>query len=669
LDNKEQHKTRVFRLILILLPLLFFALLEGVLRFIDYGGDLSLFRETVVNGKAYYTINPDVTKRYFRTIQVRAMVSNDMFEKEKRPNTYRIFCLGESSTLGYPYMFNGSFPSMLKVRLESMWPDKNIEVVNLGITAVNSYTAADFTKELVAYKPDAILIYCGHNEFYGALGVGSTEGLGKTRWVVKTYLAMEGWRTFRLLRDGLNAIREKLGSDRTHGRDATVMEGMVRNREIVYGSDDYVAARDNFRGNLEDIAQLGAAHSIKVVFGTLVSNLSGLAPFVSTFSSGTETSKRDEWAQLYKEAEVSYEKSEFATAEAHLLTALKIDSLPAKGHFLLAKIYQKSGRFEPAAKEYGLARDFDALRFRAPSEFNTIIRDVASRYNLPVAESEKLIAGKSEQGIIGDEFAVEHVHLNVNGYFLLSEAFYQAMADNGFIAQRERWNWKLERGENEQRAEVCVTPLDSVMASIRLFVLKNSWPFRDGGISVQQFNARTDLERLAKSYLMKEVSWEQAHVKAAERYESEGKLNEAAREYRALARVTPHNTSPHLRLGQLLLNIGDDNGAKLAFEKSLRIGGSYYAHHGIGLVLFRKKEFENAVGQFRKALQFTNGIAPAAIVETQQLFAVALASAGDLSEAETVAQSIVSAHPEQTQAKDLLDRIRREKSKSGGKLP
>ncbi len=649
--------------------MLFFALVEGVLRFIDYGEDLSLFRETVVNGKTYYTINPDVTKRYFRTIQVRAIVSNEMFEKEKGSDTYRVFCLGESSTLGYPYMFNGSFPSMLKDRLETMWPEKNIEVINLGITAVNSYTVADFANELVAYSPDAILIYCGHNEFYGALGVGSTEGLGKSRWVIKAYLAMESWRTFRLLRDGVNAIREKLGSDWRQGRHATVMEGMVRNREILFGSDDYVSARDNFRANLEDIAQIAASHNIKVVFGTLVSNLSGLAPFVSSFSPGTGTMKRDEWARHYKEAEDSYEKNEYAAAEAHLVAALAIDSLPAKGHFLLAKMFEKTGRLEPAAKEYRIARDYDALRFRAPSEFNSVIRDVASRYSLPVAESEKLIAEKSEHGIIGNQFALEHVHLNVDGYFLLSKAFYQTIADNGFIAPREKWNWQLEVSENEYKAEVCVTPLDSVMASIRLFVLKNSWPFRQGGINVQQFEARTGLERLAKSCLMRELTWEQAHVKVAEQYESEGKLLQAAREYRSLANVTPFNPSPLLRLGQLLLNTGDDNGAKLAFEKSLKIGGSYYAYQGIGFVSLRRKEFDTAVGQFRQALQFTNGIAPAAIVETQQMLAVALASGGKLAEAETVAQSIVSAHPELTQVHDLLDRIRREKSKPGAKRP
>jgi tetratricopeptide (TPR) repeat protein len=207
------------------------------------------------------------------------------------------------------------------------------------------------------------------------------------------------------------------------------------------------------------------------------------------------------------------------------------------------------------------------------------------------------------------------------------------------------------------------------MASIRLFVLKNSWPFREGGISVGQFEARTNLERLAKSCLMREVTWEQAHVRAAEQYESEGKLREAASEYRALTKVTPFNPSPFLRLGQLLLNAGDDEAAMHAFEGSLKIAGSYYAHQGLGFISLRRKEFGNAIGQFRQALQLTGGISPAAVVETEQLLAVALASSGKLSEAESIAQAIVSAHPEQDQARLLLDRIRHELSISARQRP
>ena len=49
-------------------------------------------------------------------------------------------------------------------------------------------TADDYAQQLRALlptgaawsqEPDAVLIYAGHNEYYGALGVGSTESLGR----------------------------------------------------------------------------------------------------------------------------------------------------------------------------------------------------------------------------------------------------------------------------------------------------------------------------------------------------------------------------------------------------------------------------------------------------------------------------------------------------------
>ena len=666
---QTRKKLIAFRLVVFLLPIFFFGVLELTLRYAEYGGDLGLFHDTIVNGKTYYVVNPDVTKRYFRTIQVRAIASNQLFEKVKRPNTYRIFCLGESSTLGYPYMYNGSFPSMLKERLESAWPDKNIEVVNLGITAVSSYTVADFTNEVMSYQPDALLVYCGHNEFYGALGVGSTEGLGKSRRIIKAYLALEQWRTFRLIRDGINSVKEMLSSNKSQGREATVMEGMVKNREIEYGSDDYTTAVKNFRANLEEIAETASTNKVRLVLGTLVSNLGGMEPFISMHSTPLDQPGREEWENLYRSALEHFRSRQWSESESAIRQALQRDSLPANGHFLLGRVYEQAGRFVDAENEYSVARDFDGLRFRAPSDFNGVVREVAARHGIPLADGEKLIAGKSKNGIIGNEFLLEHVHLNVDGYFWLAKAFYEAMSDGGCIAPKAQWYQKPNKSDAEYRSEVSVTPLDSVMASIRLYVLMNSWPFRDSGISVQQFDAKTDMERLAKSCLLREVTWEQAHVKAAEQYEAQGNLRAAAEEYRDLAKATPTNASPLLRLGQIYLNIGDDRRAEVAFAKALQDGENYFAYQGIGFARLRRNDFEGASEHFRKSLQLARGIAPDAIVELQQMLAVALAGSGKFDEAEKIAQSIVSLHPEMAQARQLLGRIQLEKNKTKAKIP
>ncbi|HTY38477.1 MAG TPA: tetratricopeptide repeat protein [Bacteroidota bacterium] len=653
------RRTRVFGAVLFLVPLAFFAALEGSLRVLEYGGNLNLFIETNQNGKAYYGVNPDVTNRYFRTFQVKAMVSNELFEKAKGENTFRIFCLGESSTLGYPYMFNGSFPSLLRDRLQATWPQKNVEVINLGITAVSSYTVADFVHELVNYQPDALLVYCGHNEFYGALAVGSTEALGKSRWMIQTYLWLEHVRSFLLMRDCIDWIRGLFTSRQNEGREATVMEGMVKNKEIPFDSPDYAVARDNFTANIEEIANVAEAHKIRLVFATLVSNLSGLAPFSSVH--GFHQTGLAEFQNHELAGEQAFASNDPVTARKELSSATSIDSSYAMTHFLLGKIAERQGEYRVAAREYQLAKDQDALRFRAPSEFNTIIRQVARKHSIPVADAESLLTVRSEHQIIGPQFVLEHVHLNVDGYFLLAQSFYDAMRGNGILASREQWHALPEPNELELRAGTGVTALDSAMASIRLFVLMNSWPFKQGGIGVRSFDPKTELERLAKSCLMRELSWEQAHVKAAEMYEKREEVGSAIEEYRCLAKATPFNNSPLLRLGQLLLRVGKDDDAIRAFQRALKISPNFHAMQAIAFLHLKKNRFEDAAVEFKKALQYADGVPSTTIVETQQLFAVSLAGSGKLDEAESVVRGILLVHPEQSDARAILERIQKQK--------
>ena len=81
------------------------------------------------------------------------------FGKKKQKNTFRIFVLGESAAMGFPYPNNISFQRMLKYQLQKTNPDKDIEIINLALTAINSYTFYDFAQELVHFEPDAIFIY------------------------------------------------------------------------------------------------------------------------------------------------------------------------------------------------------------------------------------------------------------------------------------------------------------------------------------------------------------------------------------------------------------------------------------------------------------------------------------------------------------------------------
>jgi len=87
------------------------------------------------------------------------------FTRDKSPGTYRIFCLGGSTTYGRPYNDTTSFVGWLRELLPVAESNKNWEVINAGGISYASYRVAHLMEELVNYQPDLFVIYTGHNEF------------------------------------------------------------------------------------------------------------------------------------------------------------------------------------------------------------------------------------------------------------------------------------------------------------------------------------------------------------------------------------------------------------------------------------------------------------------------------------------------------------------------
>ncbi|MFB0515884.1 MAG: SGNH/GDSL hydrolase family protein, partial [Candidatus Neomarinimicrobiota bacterium] len=185
--------------LLVLSPLIVFGLLELVLRLIDFGPDLALFVPYGDTGQ-YLTPNRDVSLRYFSRAEMSGFSSESFFLKEKGDSTLRIFALGGSTTASFPYYFNGTFPALLRDRLVQAYPEYKVELVNLGMTAVTSFTILDFTRDLLTYGPDLLLVYMGHNEFYGVLGSASTQGIGSSRALTVGYQRLRRLKVFQLLR-------------------------------------------------------------------------------------------------------------------------------------------------------------------------------------------------------------------------------------------------------------------------------------------------------------------------------------------------------------------------------------------------------------------------------------------------------------------------------------
>lgn len=599
-QDRRHRLERIFRFVLAALPILFFALLELILRLVNYGGDLALFApHEVLPG--FLQVNANVGRRYFAAAGVTPETSHDVFREHKAAKAYRLFVLGESSTAGYPYMYNGSMSKMLYQRLLDYFPEREIEVVNLAMPAINSFSLLDMTQEALAQNPDALMIYCGHNEFYGALGVGSTESLGRWRGVINFYLKLQRLKLMLFLRDQIENAKKWLraGEQAQGAANPTLMEQMVADQEIHYAGEAYYRARQFFKANLTEIINAAKARGVHVILSNLVSNVRDLPPFVSLYAPPTD---RTVYERALNRGQQLLAAGNYAGALALYDSLQHLDQSPARLYYEKGKTLEALENFSAAQDAYEKARDLDGLRFRASGDFNLALREVAQETNVTLVDMENAFEQASPHGLIGNNLMLEHVHPNIEGYFIMGRELCRAMRENGFIANR--WDDAKTQPDSVYWQERGVTALDDEVAKIRIAVLTRNWPFVPKEHVVPfVYQPRNYLGQLAYALWKREESWEKVHVLLAEDYEKRGELALAAKEYEALILQTPYNVSPYLRAGLLYTQLQDFDRAYARLVKSLALEPTADACKIIGAIWLNRRQPGQGVPYLQRALQ------------------------------------------------------------------
>ena len=110
-------------------------------------------------------LEPDGTPILVTADNKRNAFNAQRFSAEKPADTYRIFCLGGSTTYGRPYDDAVSYCAWLRAMLPKADPSRNWEVINAGGISYASYRISRLMEELIQYEPDLFIVYTGHNEF------------------------------------------------------------------------------------------------------------------------------------------------------------------------------------------------------------------------------------------------------------------------------------------------------------------------------------------------------------------------------------------------------------------------------------------------------------------------------------------------------------------------
>jgi lysophospholipase L1-like esterase len=495
-----------------IIPVIFFILLEVSLRVINYGLDYTQFK--VVSD--YYPdklfLNPDIPYKYFFNIKTAPSVLPDGFDKEKKDDAFRVFVIGGSSAAGWPYVPNASFSRQLKRRLELLYPDNTIEVINCGISAINSYTIRDFVPGIIEQKPDLVLIYAGHNEYYGALGAGSAVFFANSRFLVNTFIWLQDFKTTQLLQDliswfyGLFTGKEKTIEQKS---DGTLMSQMIGESLIAFDSDVYWNGIEQFKGNLNDILETFSDNSIPVILGTVTMNLLDQKPFVSV-----ET-------ENHPSAEIIYND---------------------------AKRQLELGNIEESQNLFFQAKELDALRFRAPEKINEAIKEYADKYSYPLVDVNSLFKVNSPYNIVGYNLTVDHLHPNIDGYRMIADAYYEKMDELKILPAGKKLEISKEKADSILIANFPFTKLDSTLAEFSIIMLTGAYPFVPQGTpnyKMLNYKMSDIVDSLAAAIKNRDIMWENGHAKLAEHYFNKGDYSGFMREMDAIIAERPFFDVPY----------------------------------------------------------------------------------------------------------------------------
>lgn len=548
-------RRRLFLAVALLLPWLLLLAAEGALRLGGYGSSYPLF--TPHRGHpGWLAINPDVARRWFSGPFVPTP-ELELFRAARPRRGFRAFFQGESSAQGFPYG-HGAMPSrMLAERLAATFPGREIEVVNTAFTAINSYALLDQADEIIAQRPDAVLLYTGHNEYYGALGAASTTALGG-RTAARAALLVRRSRLAQLLAAGVARLRRPPA--RKGAAPRTVMELLAGDQRVPLGSARYQRGLEQFRANLADLLERYRAAGVPVFIGTVASNERDQPPLMGA-------------------------------------RPARASGMWASDYYAMARSAEARGDTAAARRAYREAKERDDLRFRAPEAINAIIRQEAARHGARVVETQRALAAASPNGVVGGAVMLEHLHPNLRGYEVIADAFYQALH-----AARMPEGWPLVL---PPAGDVATTPLDSAAGALRADRLLSGWPFRPRGRertpAVDTLHPRTQAERLARAVVLGQLPWPEATERLRAGAQAEGDYATALRASLALAQEYRHAPEGYVDAARAAAFQGRDDEAVRYAQLAMARRETAFTARLAGILALRKGDRVLALRLLRRA--------------------------------------------------------------------
>lgn len=369
------------------------------------------------------------------------------FPKIKAPGTYRIFCLGGSTTYGHPFEDTTSFCGWLREFLPAADPSRNWEVVNAGGISYASYRVANLMNELARYEPDLFIVYTGQNEFLEERTYRSVRGI--PRWIISAKVILSKSRIFSIMTSVLAPSEKRR---QKHDPASAILAGEVR--EILndtIGPTTYTRNEElkrdvlaHFKFNLRRMISIANSSASRILFIVPASNAKDMSPFKSENKSGIAAADRSAWAILYQEGRELQKNGKTGAALGRYREAIRIDDAYADLHFRTGRVLVSLNRYGEAGRSFQRAIDEDICPLRAATPFVSAVRETPDGSGALLVDFEKLLKAdclrRYGHEVLGKEYFLDHVHPTIEGNRMLAIALVDRLQRDHIVDTGPAWN-------------------------------------------------------------------------------------------------------------------------------------------------------------------------------------------------------------------------------------
>ncbi len=405
-------------LISILFGLLLLIAVEGFLRLTWTPPLLPAEQLTAV------VIDPfEVSNGIARTKQdyLGAMRSSS-FIVPKPEGVFRIFCLGGSTTLGYPYPARFAWPASLERRLKRLFPERAVEVVNVGGTSYGSARTLAVLRGLLQYQPDMLIVATGDAEFVeDSFRVAVSQPVPAVSWLHGLYLS----------RGLKQVLPEKSGTDQMIDAEDRSAAGFLF-APVVAGTIYRVdAERRNtviasLEKNLAAMTEVAAKAQVPLMLMTLPANVGSWPPDQDrSLPENPDLSSR--WRQHVATAEGLTASGRVMESLVEYAAAVKLWDGNATVCYDYGQLLLKAEMFDEARVILLRAFDLDPAPVRANRVVNQLIRSASSQTATPLADAVRRLTSISPHGIVGDELILDYAHPTPLGHVEIARVVLQTL--------------------------------------------------------------------------------------------------------------------------------------------------------------------------------------------------------------------------------------------------